>query len=103
MNFKDEEQNDKVKLKGKTQDVLGLIKANPQITREQILNQLNVSESTNNRAVKELKDNGFIGVKRSRKDRFVEDFEMNICTGIMQKINQKSWVIKKCVKNRKNY
>ena len=48
MNFKDEEQNDKVKLKGKTQDVLGLIKANPQITREQIVNQLNVSESTNN-------------------------------------------------------
>ncbi len=67
MNFKDEEQNDKVKLKGKTQDVLGLIKANPQITREQIVNQLNVSESTNNRAAKELKDNGFIGEKEVAK------------------------------------
>lgn len=71
VNFKNEEQNDKVndkvKLKEKTQDVLGLIKANPQITREQIANQLNVSESTINRAVKELKDNGFIGEKEVAK------------------------------------
>ncbi len=67
MNFKDEKQNDKVnekvELKSKTQEILNLIKVNPQTTREQIANQLNVSESTINRAIKELKDNGFIGEK----------------------------------------
>ena len=71
VNFKDEKQNDKVnekvELKSKTQEILNLIKVNPQITREQIANQLNVSESTINRAIKELKDNGFIGEKEVAK------------------------------------
>ena len=60
--------NDKIKISQNENNILELIRKNNEITQPQIREKLKISESTVSRAIKKLKDYGYIIRSGSRKD-----------------------------------
>ena len=67
-NYRDDKVNDKVKLSDNTEKILNAIINKPSITRKELAEVISKKESTVNRAIRELKDQGYIAEKNSDKN-----------------------------------
>lgn len=71
-NYRDDKANDKVndkvKLSDNTEKILNVIINKPSITRKELAEVISKKESTVNRAIRELKDQGYIAEKNSDKN-----------------------------------